>query len=377
MSYRIPALTYEVCLTDKCNLACKYCFEKDKGRTELDAENLRDIIENPLTNKFYLFGGEPFLATDFIKKFLEILYASDLPANLKESLKNSANKHTTNGTLLKKNIDLIKDYRFNLQISLDGPKEINDINRVDCAGNGTFDRIMENVEEVKKYDIPFHFHGVVNKESLPHLFDILKFFFTVTEKFQGREIAIKALSGNQFMFVMEEDYTDEDIDIAIQQYGLFFDWLHENLSETEEIEAIKHLCAKRGGICGAGTGLLVLGTDNKIHPCHRTYGNEGKEENSLGDSFTDYPKNTQVYNNFFRSKSGEYTFTVLGKVGNFQKGFLPQTNYCPTTYKEISDTMFYIPPVYFVFVNELAKYLLYKAEEKGISIEEIKKLKGV
>jgi uncharacterized protein len=58
---------------------------------------------------------------------------------------------TSNGTLLdEEKINFLVEHDFNLMISLDGPKEINDLNRVYPDGSGTYDSIMQKVHLIQE-----------------------------------------------------------------------------------------------------------------------------------------------------------------------------------------------------------------------------------
>lgn len=57
---------------------------------------------------------------------------------------------TINGTLLTDEIiKFMKDNEVSLLISMDGPKEIHDKNRVFSNGMGSFDKIMNNINKIK------------------------------------------------------------------------------------------------------------------------------------------------------------------------------------------------------------------------------------
>jgi uncharacterized protein len=57
---------------------------------------------------------------------------------------------TSNGTLLdEEKIDFLIEHDFSLMISLDGPKEINDLNRVYPDGSGTYDTVIEKIEFIQ------------------------------------------------------------------------------------------------------------------------------------------------------------------------------------------------------------------------------------
>ena len=61
----------DILLTNRCNMACKYCFEKDKGEDDMDEKKLLEYYShNPCTSTFP-FGGEPLLKIDLLLKIIE------------------------------------------------------------------------------------------------------------------------------------------------------------------------------------------------------------------------------------------------------------------------------------------------------------------
>jgi len=60
---------------EKCNLNCKYCYEKHKENTKMSLENISDFLEyldnNFLCNTLVLFGGEPTLNPEACVKILK------------------------------------------------------------------------------------------------------------------------------------------------------------------------------------------------------------------------------------------------------------------------------------------------------------------
>lgn len=373
--HRIPASTYEIHLTNKCNLACTYCFEKDKGNCSMKAEEIRDIIEGPLTTSFYLFGGEPTMNPKFHTDMKELIDNSNYPYGLKKKLWTSASSSTSNGTEIISHPEMYKDLNMRFQISIDGPKHVNDKNRIYRSGKGSFDRIMENVEELKKNNVVFNLHGVISKNSLHDLFNILVFFFEKDIEYKEIEWAIQHLARNAFMYIIEEDFTDQDIDLAISEYKRFYEYLKNRLTEEQYKEAVLALASKKGAQCGAGTNTIMLHPDNTLYACHRGNGggNEGERKDfTLGDSFTDSPTNTQIFNNYFRVRATGETFTTVEKPIYWGQGiFTPQVNYCPATFKEVNDTVFYMPPYYTIFMYEVGSFLMSKAIEESWTIDDI------
>lgn len=148
-------------VTTSCNLRCKYCIFSENYKTQRNHGNEKMTIETAFKAiKMYFnyyseakqhnpnakpviafFGGEPLLNIDLIKKclkYINSLFTED--DNIYLTL-------TTNGTLLSDDtIKFLSDNNVDIVLSLDGPKEIHDKNRVFKNNEGTFDVIMEKTK---------------------------------------------------------------------------------------------------------------------------------------------------------------------------------------------------------------------------------------
>ena len=126
-------------LTHQCNLRCRYCYEKHKDNCTMSYDVAKNIIEKELNllDKYSivqidLFGGEPFLEFDLIKKIVDYSRKCAFKKKFYFFI-------TTNGCLLsdeikkwlRDNTDLVQ-----LSLSLDGTKKMQDINRCN-----SFDKI--------------------------------------------------------------------------------------------------------------------------------------------------------------------------------------------------------------------------------------------
>lgn len=159
MERKLNKITLQV--TQNCNFRCKYCIYSEetnkKQRTHsqesMSLKTAKEAIDflldhsidsNNVNISFY--GGEPLLAFDLIKDVV------DYVENVFKGKKISYNM-TSNGTLLdEEKINFLIENDFSLMISLDGPKEINDLNRVYPDGSGTYDSIMEKIHLIhEKY----------------------------------------------------------------------------------------------------------------------------------------------------------------------------------------------------------------------------------
>jgi uncharacterized protein len=83
----------------------------------------------------------------------------------------------TNATLLNKEwCDFFRESGMRVGVSIDGPKRITDLNRVNRAGASAFDRILAGVRLLRSEKIDFHAIAVLSAESLEAPAEIYRFF---------------------------------------------------------------------------------------------------------------------------------------------------------------------------------------------------------
>lgn len=142
-----------------CNLACKYCFiGKLNHKLEIMsnetidkiAENYHNYLEKEKITKatIIFYGGEPLTAFNTIKYAVSKLKCFDkIEWNF---------AIVTNLTLLTAEIiDFFKENDFSVGISIDGPKETNDANRVfnSDSNRSVYDVVIKNLQLLKKNGI--------------------------------------------------------------------------------------------------------------------------------------------------------------------------------------------------------------------------------
>ena len=187
----LDQLVFEI--TDACNLKCKYCAygefyddydsREDKMLSIEKAIHLvnyltelwnSDMNKSSIRHLFISFyGGEPLLNMPFIKGIV-----NHIQNKIKCPHVCFRFSMTTNALLLHKYMDYLKDHEFNLLISLDGNKE-NTGYRVDKSGNCAFERIVRNIDALKK-KYPEYFQTYVNFNAVLHnknsIEEIYRFF---------------------------------------------------------------------------------------------------------------------------------------------------------------------------------------------------------
>jgi uncharacterized protein len=173
-----PQITFEI--TDACNLRCEYCgygkfysdYDERKNQmlpTEKATRFLDYLIElwsspfNTSTGRnvyISFYGGEPLMNFPFIKEVVNHLETSDCKT------RQFTFSMTTNAILLDRYMDYLVEKRFNLLISLDG-NEYNTSYRVDNKRENAFDRIVKNVDLLKK-KYPKYFEEHVDFNAVLH-----------------------------------------------------------------------------------------------------------------------------------------------------------------------------------------------------------------
>ena len=167
-----------------CNLNCTYCYYLSKeellqipGERRINDELLENFVKQYIKATSYnevVFswqGGEPtLLGIPFFEKVIELQKKHARPGMCIQ------NDLQTNGTLL--NADwcaFLKENRFLVGLSVDGPKELHDKSRVDRGGAPTFDRTFSSALLLREYGVPFNTLTVVNMANAKHPLDVYRF----------------------------------------------------------------------------------------------------------------------------------------------------------------------------------------------------------
>ncbi len=198
-----------------CNAACGYCYNNpDRDFVEIDHmdPDLYKLLITQLSQMdlwlltVMYHGGEPLLAgRDFYTNAVQLH---------KELLSDIQLKHLlqTNGMLITPEwVDLFTEHKFDVGVSVDGPKHVHDLQRRDLVGRGTFDRVMCGINFLREAGLNFGTNAVITKYSLPYALDIYEFF--KSEEFWSCDFSPCAefdpISGQMFPFSLTpREYAD-------------------------------------------------------------------------------------------------------------------------------------------------------------------------
>ncbi len=168
-----------------CNIQCEYCFYlekqclyKDTNQHVMSESTLeRFIAQNIEANddddvSFVWQGGEPTLiGLDFYRRVVQI-------QNKYKGKKTITNFLQSNGISLNDSwCRFLKENRFIVGISIDGPKHLHDLYRRTKTNTGTFDKVMTSIRRLKKYKIKFNTLTVINNDNVNfplEIYDFLK-----------------------------------------------------------------------------------------------------------------------------------------------------------------------------------------------------------
>lgn len=290
----VQGITLQV--TQQCNLRCKYCVysgeyeSRGHSQKRMTIENAKrgvDFLMNrssaqQLVNIGF-YGGEPLLEFALIKKVV---------AYVKENFgaKQVLFTITTNGTLFNDEINaFLQKHDFNVLVSLDGPEEIHDRNRVFCStGKGTFSTIMKNIEYIKeKYPILFKkiaFNAVLDPTLDPvcsNQFFIKSEFFSesdvsssiINPDYKKNDIEIPdeyfiQKEKEMFLLLLNKVGRIENNKISKMSHALFED-IKARMVDMRKRSAGLPQTAHPSGPCVPGARKLFLSADGELYPCER------------------------------------------------------------------------------------------------------------
>ncbi len=167
-----------------CNLDCTYCFFLSKEALypgsrfrmtdETHEQYVRQLLEGQQAQNVTIAwqGGEPTLmGLDFFRRTLELVERYRRPGQLIE--------HTlqTNGTLIDEEwAAFFAEHGFLVGLSMDGPTDIHDAQRVDKGGKGTHEKVMRAARTMHAAGAEFNILCTVHALNAERGREVYRFF---------------------------------------------------------------------------------------------------------------------------------------------------------------------------------------------------------
>ncbi len=337
-----------------CNLDCEYCFYLDReadpysslpGR-RMTVETLERLVDTYLfysypNSTFAFQGGEPTLAgLPFFEKLVR------LQQEYGRNGQSVSNALQTNAMLLDKNwCDLFREYQWLLGVSLDGTEEMNDLYRFNKDKRGTWKRVVQSVELLKKEKVEFNVLCVLSQANIARPRELYRFY---------RGLGIDNL---QFIPLAEflPDGTPHPSTISPQQYGhflceLFEVWWPERRKVRVRIfdNIAEALAGQKPGNCTMHEtcdSYVVVEYNGDVYPCDFFVESDWKLGNVNADSWGEIARRQRRYS--FAAKKTiahpecaacEYQSICHGgcpKLRHGQKGKFEDLDYFCQAYKMI------------------------------------------
>ena len=259
-----------------CNIDCSYCFYLDREADPYKAlpgrrmtfETLERLVDTYLfysypQSVFAFQGGEPTLAgLPFFQKLVE--YQQHYGRNGQEV----SNSIQTNGLLIDDAwCEMLREYRWLVGISIDGPEAMHDLYRLNRQGKGTWQQVMKAIECLKKNRVEFNVLCVVSRANVGKPKELYSFF---------RKLGVEHI---QYIPLSEFDGLGQPMPFTItaEEYGRFlcetFDawWPERRRAHIRYFENIAEAVAgQRPGTCTMHEtcdSYVVVEYNGDIYPC--------------------------------------------------------------------------------------------------------------
>lgn len=272
-------------VTEDCNLACTYCYEKHKTKKKMSKETAKIIIDllfqmwednnDPFINQntkglvIDLIGGEGFLNIE-VMDYICTYFIDECLKRHHPWLLYSKFSVSSNGTLYfqPEVQNFINKYQnfLSLNISIDGPREIHDSCRIYHDGRGTFvDANAAEQDYMKQYPAMAiqTSKATIAPENLKDMNKIIHYFID-----SGK----KAIFANT---VYEAEWTIEHAKLFYKELKLMADYLLDNNDKELYVSFFdenfftpineKNLDCW----CGGAGKMLAFDPDGKAYPCLR------------------------------------------------------------------------------------------------------------
>ena len=279
-----------------CNLNCSYCYA-DRGRydgieqlfmnPDMIASYLNILLENGVKDikQILFFGGEPLLnisAVESTCKAVENLCHQGKLNSIPQYLM------VTNLTICSdKIIRIIHENNISLTVSIDGPKEVHDMQRQKKDGRGSFDDIIINFEKMRQNIKNIEATYTINHKRRNISKYALQEYLSSTFRMKKNNIEIVDVYGNPELEA-GKDSDDED-----------FNLLHSTLDDYQILSAFNS-AYQSDLLCNAGYDSICLTPTGDIFPCHMFLRNK---EYCMGNITTDSAKLQPVKNESIFNKN--------------------------------------------------------------------------
>ena len=253
----------EINLSDRCNLACPWCYARKGICRPYDRDRVRQQISWYMKHfapkaqvpKVSIFGGEPLLEWDGLMETVD--WARQTYGKVRFGI-------VTNATLLTpKRQEVLRAKNISVGISIDGCRAAQDAGRKYPDGSGSSEVVYENVRNWTRGRKQTRARMTISPETA-HL-------AAESTRFLVEEMGFTTVNG---ILAGGVEWTDDALETYAGEVHKITDWWiskdpRPDLFYLRNIFSGLKRRQRRRLLCGAGRSIVAVGTDDLIWPCHR------------------------------------------------------------------------------------------------------------
>lgn len=267
-------------VSGSCNMRCSYCFYIDEMahrnvplRGAMSQKTAQFLIDKALEYAdgectFAFQGGEPTLAgLPFFQAFSEYVGKKNAAGRLRIQY-----ALQTNGLALNDDwAEWLSENKVLVGVSMDGPKDIHDRNRVDIGGKGTFNRVAASVRLLEKHGIDYNILTVVHGGNARRAQRLYGFF---------RDSGYQYQQYIECLDPLDCEPGQQDYSLTPERYGVFlkqlFDAWYRDVTAGKSVHnryfenLLMMLRGREPESCnmrGVCSQQWVIEADGNVYPC--------------------------------------------------------------------------------------------------------------
>lgn len=274
-----------------CNLRCNYCYYLDKSNLYPTPARIMsdEVLEEYITQyiegndvdcvSFCWHGGEPMMVgLDFYKRAVELQVKHANGKRIENTLQ-------TNATLLTDEAaDFFAQNNFLLGVSIDGPKDIHDANRLTANDSPTFDKVLAGIEKLQRAGAEFNTLSAVSNTSAGRGGEIYNFMKSIGSRYMQFLPVVehtKRVEGYSREVICSPDDPEGSLaswSIGSRDWGRFLcdvfnEWIKRDVGSyyVQMFDAtLANWCGARSGICSMNESCgdaLVVEHNGDVYSC--------------------------------------------------------------------------------------------------------------
>lgn len=282
-----------------CNFDCSYCYQAGyESQFVALSKEVIDSFFNYILKEFAgrrkyitIFGGEPFLNAPQHKENIAYIIQEAARNNLEVAV-------VTNGYHLQEYMEILKSGKIReIQVTLDGTRDIHNQRRFLKGGDATFDRIVSGVDLLLENQIPVNLRMVVDRQNISNLPDLAKFAigkgWTSSALFKtqlGRNYELHECQANQQkLYSRLELY--QDLYALLKEFPYISEFHRPAFSVSKFLFEQGEMPAPLFDACTGTKTEWAFDFTGKIYACTATVGKHGE---SLGTFYPEVRKDAEA-----------------------------------------------------------------------------------